>query len=61
MSKIKLVYLDNYVAQFYRQDRAGRWRKFEFIGNCGVAAQIAEMLQRLGHTVEIVEEINEQN
>jgi hypothetical protein len=35
--------------------RTGRWRKFAQIGNAGVALDVAEMLRKLGHKVQIVE------
>lgn len=52
MKKIKLV-VDRYIGIFYIMNARGQWRHFEHVGNAGVAEQIASMLRRLGHSVEI--------
>jgi hypothetical protein len=52
MKKIKLV-VDRYIGIFYIMNARGQWRHFEHVGNAGVAEQIASMLRRLGHEVQI--------
>jgi hypothetical protein len=56
--EVKLV-ADNYIGEFYRHQRNGKgWVKFHQIGNSGVAEDVANMLEELGHKVvrEYIEE-----
>lgn len=50
LSELKLV-ADNYVGVFYKRTKDGKWRKFDTVGNSGVASSFASMLERLGHKV----------
>lgn len=48
------IEIDQYSGVFKKQDKRGRWRKFDSIGNAGVALDIATFLRKLGHEVETV-------
>lgn len=50
--KIRLIY-NRYIGMFYRKNKRGRWYKFHQIGNAGVSFDVARMLEKLGHKVEI--------
>jgi len=44
---------NQYTGTFYKRTKNGNWRKFETIGNTGVAEQFGNMLQRLGFCVTV--------
>lgn len=50
-----LLEVDEYIGIFKKRDARGNWRKFDTCGNAGVAIDIAYMLRKLGHTVNIKE------
>ena len=53
--KVRLE-VDNYVGIFKKLGRNGRgWVKFDRVGNAGVALDVAALLRKLGHEVEIVD------
>jgi hypothetical protein len=54
--KVRLL-LDEYCGRFQKKDSAGRWYKFAQMGNAGVALDIAGILRKLGHDVEVVEQL----
>jgi len=54
---IKLI-VDEYIGRLYKQNKRGAWRKFWQIGNAGIALDIADLLRKLGHKVEIEERRN---
>jgi len=49
--------VDAYGGEFYKPDARnnGRWRKFQTIGNAGVAMEVAKMLEKLGHKVQVID------
>ena len=49
-----LVRADQYTAAFFRSDKLGRYRKFWFCGNTGVAMDVVKLLEKLGHKVEVI-------
>lgn len=51
MNKIELRF-NEYIGHFYRADKRGRMRKFFTMGNTGIAIDVAQMLEKLGHKVE---------
>lgn len=56
--EVKLV-ADQYIGRFFKHERNGRgWAQVHQIGNSGVAEDVADMLEKLGHKVvrEFVEE-----
>ena len=44
---------DQYTCWFLRADKRGRWRKFWFCGNTGVAMSVVTLLEKLGYTVQV--------
>lgn len=52
--KVRLV-LDRYSGEFYKLTRRRKWRKFDSIGNAGVAEGVAQLLMKLGHKLEIID------
>ena len=56
LAEIQLRY-DQYTGRFYRRNRKGNWYQFDRCGNTGVAFDIANMLGKLGHKVQFISEV----
>lgn len=52
---------NNYIGHFYRKDKNGRWYKFHTIGNTGVAFDVAGLLMKMGHIVDFISKITEED
>lgn len=51
------VIVNEYIGSFYRLNKRGHWYKFWQCGNAGVSLDVANLLKKLGHRVEIEERL----
>jgi hypothetical protein len=57
--EIRLL-LHRYYGEFQRKNTRGVWRKFAQIGNATISCDLANILLKLGHTVSIIEIVEEE-